>query len=86
MIKLTPPAVNFKTVESAVLSIDNFELPLIPENLRLHHLIVPSQLFDNATNIKLDVVFLNGSKQTFTKPNKSDWIYFRMARIGKKKV
>ena len=82
MIKLIPPSINFTTIETAQLVAGNFEMELIPYQIRLHHFLIPKDIFQQANSIRLIVNFKDGSQQTYTKLSKYNWVFDKQERIG----
>lgn len=77
MIKLHPPTIDFRTVQSAELVVDDRIIPYHPSTLRLHHFIVPESVFDDAQSVSLRVVFNNGDTKVFNKLSKNNWVFHR---------
>lgn len=75
MIKLVPPNLDFKQVESAELLADDTSVPLLFTSLRLHHFTIDDALFESTSDLRLYVKFKDGTEETFTKINKYRWVY-----------
>ncbi len=74
MIKLIPPFTDITNVKSAELLIDDISYPLLPINLRIYHFTIPENLFNNAQNLILKVLFNDDTIKTFSMSSKFLWV------------
>lgn len=82
MIKLRPPSLNIHEVSSAELLVDDFALPLLDTQLRLHHFTIHEKAFKDANVIALRVKFKNGTEQVFRKSSKYNWVFDKQDQIN----
>lgn len=80
MIKLLPfPDLDFKQIQSAFLRVWqglNYEdIVLEPTKIKLNHFRLPSQFFNDCTDLNLIINYKDGSSETLSRASKNDWVF-----------